>query len=237
MSGPHTPIDPTFPPFDPIAWQAELDDAWDAGFAAAETNRRGRVVALILAALSGAVIAGAITAAIVHAAPRSAAQPVIPVATIQGGTSGNLAAQPSGAPTDLSPVVPPSGGRRFPAGAPLPPPSPAITEPPAIEAGLASYCAPTPTRCQSWGGDAHLAAVPSFRYGDRPYRVTVCRQDDLSRCTTVRVVSFCGCGNKIIDLSPAAFRELAPLSRGIVPVTVQDAAGPGITAPPTDTEP
>lgn len=122
------------------------------------------------------------------------------------------------------------------------PPEP-VTEIPddAPEGGLASWCAPTPTHCQSWGGDARLGAVPSFSFGDKPYLVNVCRQDDTSRCTTVRVVSFCGCGNKAIDLSPAAFVEIArigdesrraTLDRGVVPVIISR-----FSLPPTSTEP
>jgi rare lipoprotein A (peptidoglycan hydrolase) len=88
--------------------------------------------------------------------------------------------------------------------------------------------------------------VPSFQYGDRPYYVRVCRTD-ADRCTTVKVVSSCDCGIGIIDLSPAAFKDLAPLSVGRVPVTVTRVAPtvevqaapakPGVPLPPTDTEP
>jgi hypothetical protein len=98
--------------------------------------------------------------------------------------------------------------------------------------GWATYCAPTPTHCQGWGGDAHLGAVPG--YGGRPYLVTV-RHGKAS--TIVRVVSSCACGLRhgiptVIDLSPAAFRELAPLSRGVIRVTVSRG---GIRLPNTDT--
>lgn len=105
-----------------------------------------------------------------------------------------------------------------------------------VTEGWASYCAPTPTRCQSWGGSAKLGAVPSFRYGDPPYFVKVCRVNS-SACVVVRVVSFCGCGVKVIDLSPAAFKRLAPLWRGVVRVTVERTGGPSATLPPTDTQP
>lgn len=146
-------------------------------------------------------------------------------------------------------------------GAPLPrtsgaPSSPAVGSDPALTnaresapatfetdstvlKGDASWCAPTPTRCQSWGGTAKLGAVPTFRYGDTPYRVSVCNRS--GDCVTVRVVSFCGCGERVIDLSPYAFRQLAPLSRGVIPVTVTRVGGggpaPELTLPPTDVEP
>jgi hypothetical protein len=94
--------------------------------------------------------------------------------------------------------------------------------------GLASWCAPTPRYCHGWD-KARLAAVPSFRNGDKPYLVRVC---SATRCTVARVVSFCACGNHVIDLSPPAFRNLAPLSRGVVRVTVTR-----VELPATDTVP
>lgn len=46
---------------DPLAHAEELDDAWDEGYAAAETDRRWRVVGLILAGISGGIVgAGAV---------------------------------------------------------------------------------------------------------------------------------------------------------------------------------
>jgi hypothetical protein len=104
----------------------------------------------------------------------------------------------------------------------------------ALYSASATWCAPTPTQCQSWGGDAQLGAVFGFRWGDEPYRVRVWRGD---RSVDVLVVSHCACGgtHNAIDLSPAAFRVLAPLSRGRVDVAVEDLRGmPGVTLPPTD---
>jgi|SRR5712671_261906 len=98
--------------------------------------------------------------------------------------------------------------------APTPPPLAAHV----ILRGTAAWCAPTATRCRSWGGHVLLGAVRSFRWGDRPYRVTVWSG---SRHVTVTVVSFCACsGNRVIDLSPFAFSKLAPLSAGLVRVRV-----------------
>ncbi len=111
---------------------------------------------------------------------------------------------------------------------------------PAQQAGVATYCAPTPKRCQSWGPPALLGAVQSFSFGDDPYVVTVCRQSG-APCVAVTVVSHCACGDRhgqptVIDLSPAAFARLAPLSRGVIDV-VLTVGGPKVTLPPTDTEP
>ena len=47
-----------------------------------------------------------------------------------------------------------------------------------------------------------------------------------SRCVTVTLSDFCSCyagtdSERLIDLSPDAFSRLAPLSRGLVRVTVE----------------
>lgn len=110
--------------------------------------------------------------------------------------------------------------------------------------GWATWCAPTPTRCHGWGGSAHLGAVPSFHFGDEPYTVRVQRVvGGEVRTTFVTVVSDCGCGDRhgkptLIDLSLAAFRDLGPLWRGVITVTVERVdgvpTGPRPTLPPTD---
>lgn len=85
-------------------------------------------------------------------------------------------------------------------------------------------------------GPGYYAAVPSFSWGDKPYRVIVYYKD---RSVTVTVRDHCGCyvGNadeRVIDLSPAAFAELAPLSVG--KITVRYVRGGNIKLPETDTE-
>jgi Lytic transglycolase len=86
-------------------------------------------------------------------------------------------------------------------------------------------------------GPGLYAAVPSWRFGDRPYDVRVCLQSDHRTCVDVEVRDFCGCpGDRIIDLSPRAFARLAPLWAGVVPVTVED-LGSRPTLPATGTEP
>ena len=115
-------------------------------------------------------------------------------------------------------------------------PSPTGYEPPAVSglSGTAAYCEPTPKYCRTWGGDAHLAAVPTFRWGDEPYPLTVCRQDKPNVCAHVTVVSYCACGTHVVDLSLAAFLELAPKPAGVVHVTLSEAVLP--TPPSTDSE-
>jgi len=103
-----------------------------------------------------------------------------------------------------------------------------------VEAGVATWCKPTATRCQSWGEPALLGAVSTFTDGATPYDVVVRHE---GRSVTVTVVSFCACGDRagkatVIDLSPAAFEQLAPLSEGVIDVEVERFDGP--TLPPTD---
>jgi hypothetical protein len=111
-----------------------------------------------------------------------------------------------------------SAGSSHPGGASGPAPTAAIGT--AIWTASATWCKPTPTQCRRWGGDAHLAALPTFHDGDPNYLIRVCHGSD---CTLTTVVSWCRCG---VDLSPAAFLELGvPLSRGRVQVEVEGPIG------------
>jgi hypothetical protein len=71
------------------------------------------------------------------------------------------------------------------------------------------------------GPGIYAAAGPALRHGHwRGRSVQVCTH---SRCLTVRLTDWCRCGGgRVIDLSPAAFARLAPLSRGTVRVEVRD---------------
>lgn len=67
----------------------------------------------------------------------------------------------------------------------------------------------------SKGEKVMYAAVPGFRWGDKPYKASVCYK---GKCVTVTIRD-CLCSRKgggYIDLSPAAFIQLAPLSRGAI---------------------
>jgi hypothetical protein len=63
------------------------------------------------------------------------------------------------------------------------------------------------------------------RYGDKGGTAVVCGGSPF-HCKTIPLVDVCACGNRhgkptLIDLSPAAFREFAPTSRGVTWVTLQ----------------
>jgi len=58
------------------------------------------------------------------------------------------------------------------------------------------------------------------------------------RSVTVRIIDVCACaGERLIDLTSGAFRRLAPLEAGVIPVTIELASRiPRGTLPPTDAE-
>lgn len=108
------------------------------------------------------------------------------------------------------------------------------------EVGVASWYDATRHGQSSWytrQGITHYAAVGSWRWGDKPYTLRLCREDEPTRCTQVLVVDWCGrCAadlgrvwtskSRVIDISPAAMVELAPLSRGVVRVVVKQMRPP-----------
>jgi len=101
--------------------------------------------------------------------------------------------------------------------------------------GVASWYDATRNGQSSWysrAGILNYAAIAGWRWGDKPYMLRVCRQDDKTRCVIVTVVDWCGRCNKdaggkwnrnsrILDLSPAAFTKLESLGRGLVRVSIQ----------------
>lgn len=86
----------------------------------------------------------------------------------------------------------------------------------------------------------YAAAGPALRVGD--WRGDTVRVSAGGRSVTVRLVDFCACGDRhgtatVIDLSSAAFRRLAPLSQGLVRVTVERVGSkPAPALPQTDME-
>ena len=101
--------------------------------------------------------------------------------------------------------------------------------------GVASWYDATRNGQSSWysrAGIINYAAIAGWRWGDKPYMLRVCRQDDKTRCVIVTVVDWCGrCtrdagrewnkNSRILDLSPAAFTKLESLGRGLVRVSIQ----------------
>lgn len=101
--------------------------------------------------------------------------------------------------------------------------------------GYKHTCSPYKSKAAGGrGGELIMyAAVPRWRWGDKPFRLRVCRKDDPTRCVIVVARDSCGqCRKDItkpwtsrslaIDLSPTAFSLLAPLGRGVLAVTITE---------------
>ena len=82
-------------------------------------------------------------------------------------------------------------------------------------------------------GVKFYAAVGSFKWGDDPYAIKVCRADDRKRCVIVLVVDHCArckadlkkpwtARSRSIDLSPHAFSALRGLHVGVTEVIIEE---------------
>jgi hypothetical protein len=235
MSNPHIPVGLTPVEEAELAQAAELDAAWDRGYAAAEEGRRWRVAGILLAAIAGAVLGASITALVVHAAPRTAAEPVIPAAATEGtvprapAASGNLAPQPSGAPRDGMPVEAAAEASReatAPAVGVGAPPKPEAEVGTAIESGIASYV--------NRGLGPRYLALPE----GPGHRVRICAGERCLERTSTDAGPDLAMqrAGRVADLSFADFAWLCrcdPPTIGLLRVTIER-SGPGVTAPPTD---
>ncbi|MBA3583024.1 MAG: hypothetical protein H0W36_00590 [Gemmatimonadetes bacterium] len=101
--------------------------------------------------------------------------------------------------------------------------------------GTATWYCGAGSRCTRGYGPSDLVAAIDPTTGIvRGTRLTVTSG---GRSVSVRVVDVCACrGERVIDLTTGAFRRLAPLSRGVIPVTIR-IGGPRPTLPPTDVAP
>jgi hypothetical protein len=84
------------------------------------------------------------------------------------------------------------------------------------------------------GEQVMYAAVASFSYYAKPYKIKVCRADNPTRCVIVTVRDECAglcrrdlkkpwnSKSRAVDLSPTAFSLLAPLGRGVLAVTISE---------------
>lgn len=199
------------------AYAVGFEDGWDS----TKPRHRRPLLGYVLVALAGAIVGALLTAAAIRAAPRTAQT------TERVDLSTPSSAGPSGAPLEDSPIRTSDTGQVT-AGAPLPSP--------AARAGTSDSLATGGIASWYDDGPGLYAAVPGWHFGDTRYQLTVCLRQS-SSCVTVTVRDFCGCpGGRVIDLSPAAFRRLAPLSRGLIFVTVRGTrpSGPLPTPPATD---
>ena len=102
-----------------------------------------------------------------------------------------------------------------------PTPTGSLAAPAFRAVGTASwFCLAGRSPCtRGYPGGLYAAAGPALRVGDwRGRQVRVCAGE---RCVTVELIDFCACpGGRVIDLYADAFARLAPLSRGVVTVSV-----------------
>jgi len=102
--------------------------------------------------------------------------------------------------------------------------------------GRTDACVPYLTKAQGGRGGEQVwyAAVASFSYNAKPYIERVCRAHQPTRCVQVWVMDESEGGfrrdlrkpwtskSRAIDLSPAAFSQLAPLGRGVLAVIIKE---------------
>jgi hypothetical protein len=81
------------------------------------------------------------------------------------------------------------------------------------------YCKTGVSACHyAYPGGMYAAAGPPLRVGNWRGRVVqVCGN---GRCVAVKLIDWCACPTRVIDLYSDAFQRLAPLSQGTVKVTV-----------------
>jgi len=167
--------------------------------------------------------AALLLAAVAVAAPRSAPQVTNPY------SAGRMAVARTGAPhreaSKREPKLVAAGGAPLPRGGGGP-------EQPILAAGTISGL----STWYSWHPN-EAAAGPALRRSLGPgWRGATVRVCSLHRCVTVRLSDWCLCpGGRIVDLDRRSFVQLAPLSRGVIPVTVMPRLGgygvPRVTAP------
>jgi hypothetical protein len=113
-------------------------------------------------------------------------------------------------------------------------------EPAVVEGGVGTALVGGKATWYDNGSGLYGAAGPVLREalgGDPAFRgqtVRVCADE----CVLVRLTDWCACGDRggvptLIDLSPDAFARLAPLSAGVIDVTIELG---GVVLPATDTE-
>lgn len=91
-----------------------------------------------------------------------------------------------------------------------------------------------------YAADGQIAAAgPLLReYIGRNWRGALVQVNSGGRSVVVRLSDWCACrhGRRLIDLSDDAFSQLAPLSRGVIDVSITRVVHRVPDPPPTDTE-
>jgi hypothetical protein len=153
--------------------------------------------------------------------PRPTAAQTPAPARVAAPTPARVAA-PTPTPARVAAPTPTPAPTRAPAPAPTPTPAPVVAGGGSSVSGTASwYCLTGRSICtRGYPGGLYAAAGPALRVGDwRGRTVTVCGN---GTCIPVTLIDWCQCyGTRVIDLYSDAFSRLAPLSSGVVNVTVR----------------
>ncbi len=115
---------------------------------------------------------------------------------------------------------------------------PSGDEPAATYGGTATwYCSATSPCTRGYGPGDMVAAIDPTLGIPKGTRLRVTHD---GRSVNVTVVDVCACGGaRIIDLTSGAFQQLAPLSRGVIDVAIEErtvVVQGRATLPPTDIE-
>jgi hypothetical protein len=200
--------DPKVPDDWDDVWTVAYFDGYCAGYLEGRSfvppfgfaRHRPGLIPMFLSAIAGAVMASLVWAAVTHAGPVGPPSPepsFAPVPTMPG----EVRTVPS-APALLATPTP----------HPTPKPTSRPTSVPVarghVRTGTATW----------YAANGLIAAVPGWHWGDRPYRVLV----TYGGRSVIVTVQDCLCGrtDRLIDLSDDAFRRLAPLSVGVIRVSV-----------------
>ena len=112
-------------------------------------------------------------------------------------------------------------------------PSVALPDTATLSGTATWYCSASSACTRGYGPSDLVAAIDPTPGIERGARLTVSHG---GASVTVVVVDVCACkGERVIDLTSGAFRQLAPLSRGVIAVTLTT-EGPPPTLPATETE-
>ena len=170
-----------------------------------------RIAAFVMGVLLGLALAPLVTPA---SGSGDTAAPVAPLTRAPRFPSPSPAASAVPSPT---PTTAPAPTARF-----VAPSVPAVVSKPASLSGRGTWYCSSGSACTRGfpASGAYAAAGPALRaWLGAGWRGTVVRVCSGGRCIQARLVDACICAS-VIDLYASAFAQLAPLSTGVLTVTV-----------------
>lgn len=186
-------------------------------------RRPMRTAALLVAVMFAAIVLDAPGSTQAGSGDEAATAPVFaPVPTPGASLATNRPAPLQSFLVDPVPLRPvsPAPGRAF-AQVPRPtsPPDGVQRHSGHARQGTASwYCGPGSVCARGYPGGLYAAAGPGLRVGSWRGRIVVVQRG--SQRIAVRLVDWCACPHRLIDLYADAFKRLGPLSKGVLKVEV-----------------